>query len=251
MTALLVIRGDDFGSFPEANRAILAAHREGVLRNASVMAPAPAFAAGADELRACRGLCVGLHLAMSCEWADDRWGPISDPATVPSLVDGDGHFFADPSEPFRRGLVLDELMREAAAQLAAARRAGLEVRYVDEHMGIGWWHAPGGGPRFADRLRTWAADEHLVWHGDVVDDERAMLNARYAQPTPAAVAAAIAGLGPGTWLWLTHPGQAAGAMARARLRGGGDAPGSIAAERAGDTDLLRAPAVAHALDAAG
>jgi hypothetical protein len=39
MKKLLLTRGDDFGSFVEANLAIRDCHLHGILRNASIMVP--------------------------------------------------------------------------------------------------------------------------------------------------------------------------------------------------------------------
>ncbi len=246
MTSLLVTRADDFGSFPEANNAILACLAAGALRNVSVQVPTPWFAAGASALAA-TDACIGLHLSITCEWEEPRWGPVSDPATVRSLIDDEGKFFADPMVPFQRGLVLDEIMREAAAQLAAARAAGLAVRYVDEHMGIGWLHGPDGGERLHDRLRAWATSEGLLYHEDVVPGQRGFMDRVAAPRGVDAVVDALADLPPGPWLLLTHPAQDAGVIARSRLRGGGVA-GEVARERAEDAMLLRDPRFVFALD---
>ncbi len=246
MTPLLVTRADDFGSFPEANRAILDCLAAGALRNVSVQAPTPWFASGAPALAATTA-CIGLHLSITCEWDQPRWGPVSDPATVASLVDDDGMFFADPMVPFRRGLVLDEVMREAAAQLAAARAAGLAVRYVDEHMGVGWLHGPDGGVRLHQRLRAWARSEGLLYHEDIVPTGRDFM-ARVASPrSPATIRAALAELPAGPWLLLTHPAEDAGVIAASRLRGS-SAIGEVARERALDAALLRDPLFTAALD---
>ncbi|HYE07388.1 MAG TPA: ChbG/HpnK family deacetylase [Planctomycetota bacterium] len=237
MASLLITRADDFGSFPEANRAILACLDAGALRNVSVQAPTPWFASGAPALAA-TDACIGLHLSITCEWEQPRWGPVSDPSTVASLVDDDGMFFADPMVPFRRGLVLDEIMREAAAQLAAARAAGLDVRYVDEHMGVGWLHGPHGGPRLHERLRAWARSEGLLYHEDVAPMANDFM-ARVAPPRrPAEVAAALVGLPTGPWLMILHPAESTGVIAASRLRGGG-AAGDVARDRALDAALLR------------
>ena len=47
----IVTRGDDSGSCHSANRAIADAFKNGLLRNASVMVPAPAFKDAAQMYR--------------------------------------------------------------------------------------------------------------------------------------------------------------------------------------------------------
>src|SRR3954469_5001259 len=104
MDTLLITRGDDFGSFAEANHAIIDSFKRGVLRNASIMAPAPHFEHAAQLARENPGLCVGLHLALTSEWEEVRFGPVLDAKEVPSLVEPDGTFLATPMQHHRRGV---------------------------------------------------------------------------------------------------------------------------------------------------
>lgn len=253
MTTLLVTRGDDFGSFPEADRAIVDAHDRGCLRNASIMAPAPSFAHAAELARTRPGLCLGLHVTMTCEWRETRWGPLCDPSEVPSLVGADGCFLPTTMGLFERGVVLDDLMRETRAQLAHARAAGVRIEYLDEHMGIAWVHEPGGRERFVDRLRRFAAEEGLLWHDDVAPAANAFHSRFAAHPRPATLADAIAALDgiEGTWLWMTHPAYAEGAIARDRLVAMPDERGAQARLRAVDTALLMAGGFAEACSRLG
>ena len=69
----LITTADDFGASPEVNEAVIQAHREGVLRFASLMVDAPAAAEAAQAARALPGLGVGVHLVL-CEAQPAAWG---------------------------------------------------------------------------------------------------------------------------------------------------------------------------------
>jgi predicted glycoside hydrolase/deacetylase ChbG (UPF0249 family) len=60
----LIATADDFGDTPAVNAAVLRAHREGILRFASLMTGRPAAAEAAPIARDNPGLGVGLHLEL-------------------------------------------------------------------------------------------------------------------------------------------------------------------------------------------
>ena len=134
----LVTRGDDVGMCESANRGVLSSIREGCVRNISVMATGPALAHAASLLAREPGVCVGLHVALNCEWVTPRWGNVLPAAQVPSLCKPDGTQWETPNELHNRGFSVAEAMAEITAQLAKVRAAGFTVSYLDEHMGVGW-----------------------------------------------------------------------------------------------------------------
>ncbi len=135
----LLTRGDDFGSFHCANRAIKDAFQQGILRNTSLMVPAPQFAEAAQLCREMPGLCVGLHATINCEWREVRWGPVAGADRVPSLVLEDGSFYADPVAQYHHPARNEEIIMELEAQLYRARDAGVRIQYMDTHMGFSWF----------------------------------------------------------------------------------------------------------------
>src|SRR5215813_8893882 len=60
----LIINGDDFGYSEAVNRAIVMAHREGVLTSCSLMVNEGAASQAIELARLNSGLAVGLHLAL-------------------------------------------------------------------------------------------------------------------------------------------------------------------------------------------
>jgi predicted glycoside hydrolase/deacetylase ChbG (UPF0249 family) len=204
MAIRLVTRGDDLGSFKAANRAIVDAHKNGILKNASLMVPAPAFEDAVERVRSAKDLCLGLHVTLTAEWDAPRWGPVSPRERVRSLIDEQGNFLRDPLAIHKRKVDLDELMLEIQAQLDKARAAGLNIQYVDEHMGVSWIH-PKGRPdsRLCNRLSQWCRKEGLVWHTDVakglpeLQDKELTLQEHFLRRIEMAA--------PGTYLFMTHP----------------------------------------------
>jgi hypothetical protein len=244
MAIRLITRGDDSGSFEAANRAVVDAHKNGILKNTSLMVPGPAFAHAAELLKAEAGLCIGLHLTLTAEWDAPRWGPVAPRERVRSLIDEDGCFLSDPMKIHQRGVNLDECMIEAQSQLDAARAAALNVEYVDEHMGVAWIH-PEGKPaaRLSGRMKEWCKKEGLVWHLDVAKD--------LPQPKQKGLPFAdeflqrVEQAGVGTYLWVTHPAYDTPEMQS--VSGSGCKRGTLGAAREADYRLLCDPAFAAAL----
>lgn len=219
----LVTRADDAGSSQSANRAIVEASRAGFLRNISIMVPGPTFAEAAEML-AGSAMCLGLHVTLNAEWDAVRWGPVAPRESVRSLVGADGMFYPTPQQSLERGVNLDEMKIEITAQLAMARAHGLAIRYLDQHMGVGWL------PGLGDWLRTFAAKEGLLF-----DEGLSRLPAvgEIADPIEHLVAQ-LEAIGLGTYLMVTHP-----AYDNAEMRAQDTVQGPrIGVERDGDRRML-------------
>lgn len=193
----LVTRGDDAGSAEAANRAILEAFRDGILRNTSVMAPAPCVEHAAELLAGCRGLCCGLHATITAEWDAVRWGPVLPAAQVPSLVDSHGHFPPTTRALHERGVAVDEVLAELDAQLDRLVRLGFDIRYADTHMGF-LWVADGLDAAFAQ----WCAGKGLVHR---IAAAR-LPDAPGDDDPPERLLARLAAAPEGTYLLVGHPG---------------------------------------------
>jgi chitin disaccharide deacetylase len=138
----LIVKGDDMGAAHGINVATIDAHKRGVLTTTNVIVPGPWFLEAARMLRDTPTLDVGVHLALTSEWDNVKWRPLTQ---VPSLVDADGYFF--PTVQPRPGGVanasikenawkIDEIERELRAQLTAARRHLPQATYTWNHMGF-------------------------------------------------------------------------------------------------------------------
>ncbi|HRQ37924.1 MAG TPA: polysaccharide deacetylase family protein [Chloroflexota bacterium] len=135
---VVILHADDIGMC----QAGLAAYAEivefGVLSSAAVMAPCPWFPATAvlyHSLRANRpNLDMGVHVTLTSEWANYRWGPISTRDVDSCLLDGDGYFPQTTAVVQANGRAA-AVLAEMEAQLQRALAAGIDVTHLDSHMG--------------------------------------------------------------------------------------------------------------------
>ena len=132
----LILNADDFGAAPEVNEAVERAHRDGVLRSASLMVGAAAADDAVERARRMRGLAVGLHVVL----VNGR--PVLPPERVPDLVDARGEFLVDlVSAGFRfflRPGIRAQLAAEIRAQFERFAQTGLGLDHVDaqSHMHV-------------------------------------------------------------------------------------------------------------------
>lgn len=152
----IVARGDDAGAAIAANRAVEQAAREGVLKNASVLACGPALEDAAERFKTIPDLCIGLHLALASEWDQLTWAPVS---RHPLLTDSRGCLPQSPIHLPKTPEAIEAMLLEADAQLAALRAAGLEPEYMDEHMATSAWAVP----ELREPLSAWARERSLPW----------------------------------------------------------------------------------------
>lgn len=157
----LLARADDAGLSISANKAIRAAVRQGIVRNISLLAPAPEIAAAAELLRDLRDEAdFGFHVCFTAEWASLRWSPLSGRLNAATFTRKDGTFPYTIREllSINNGIGpdLDAMEREVDNQYSKLRDLGFELRYLDEHMGVG------DVPGLAERLFTFATEHSLI-----------------------------------------------------------------------------------------
>lgn len=126
---VVIVSCDDLGLSQSTNTGVYRSLRDGIGTTAGLMVPAPWSRDAAGRYR---GEDVGVHLTLTAEFDQYRWGPITH---APSLLDGDGGFprtvvdaweHADP----------DEVRRECRAQIERAILWGFDVSHLDSHMAI-------------------------------------------------------------------------------------------------------------------
>lgn len=233
----LVTRTDDAASCSEANRAIAACADAGTVRCVSVMAVGPALEEAASLLAHRSDIEVGLHVSLNSEWETIKWGPVAPLAQVSSLVNEDGHFLPLPPDLKAKGFELAEAMVEIAAQLQRLRAVGFRPTYLDEHCGVSWIN-----PDFPAALDAFAAQEGL-------------LRVRSVRGLPGNgndLVARVNVAPPGDYVFVTHPGldEPEGIMRHFHLAGEPD-DGTIARERAAESQLLCTPELGQTLEQAG
>jgi predicted glycoside hydrolase/deacetylase ChbG (UPF0249 family) len=138
----LIVKADDMGAAHGVNVGTIDAYKNGVVTTTNVIVPGPWFLEAARMLRENPGLDVGVHLALTSEWENVKWRPVTH---APSIVDPDGYFF--PMVVPRKGFApntsireaawkLDEIERELRAQLDLAKRHLPQATYTWYHMGF-------------------------------------------------------------------------------------------------------------------
>lgn len=125
---LVIVHCRGFGVTHAANLAVRDAFDAGVATTASLMMPCP-WAREAAALH--RGEDVGIMLTMNSELDLYRWSPLTH---APSLLDGDSGFPRSVQE-FWDHADLDEVRREARAQLERAIVWGFDVSFIGSHLG--------------------------------------------------------------------------------------------------------------------
>jgi len=241
-TTILVTRGDDIGVAVGANRAAYDACTEGILRNVSLIACAPHVADAAARLRDLSHINIGLHVCLTCEWDQPRWGPVAPRRAVPHLLAPDGAFYNYPQALHDTRVALDELMIEVAAQLRHLRALGLRVAYLDTHVGVEWLHDYG----LRDRLAALATQEGLLYNLPLQRlplEETPVDNYDYAGRLMQQLAMAP----PGAYLVVGHPTYDDAEMRAFVLCGAPRRSGvEIAAERNGQRAMfMRADVLAY------
>jgi predicted glycoside hydrolase/deacetylase ChbG (UPF0249 family) len=131
---LLIVNADDLGMYGGVNEGIARAFESGVVTSTSLMVPAPEAPAAMRWLADHPEVSFGVHLTVVCDLPELRWGPLSSPEEVPSLVDEHGHFHpVDRMSQWLPTLRIAELEREFRAQLAGVLAAGLSPVHLDWH----------------------------------------------------------------------------------------------------------------------
>lgn len=131
----LIIRTDDIGFCHSINMAIEKVLEEGRVTAISVMACGPWLDHAVDILKRHPEVSVGVHLALNSEWREYKWGPVASVSEVSSLVDENGKFFGTRKDLMANLPKPEEVEKELRAQLDLALRKGLDISYVDYHMG--------------------------------------------------------------------------------------------------------------------
>jgi len=130
----VIFTADDFGMSPALNGAVVLAHRQGLLRCASLMVTGPAAPQAIAMAREMPELCLGVHLTLI------QGRSVLSPRDIPHLVDSQGRFAHNPVKVgwryYWQKELLPEIKRELAAQIEAALAPGLKVWFLNGHVNL-------------------------------------------------------------------------------------------------------------------
>ena len=131
---LLILHADDLAVAHSEDAASFDALDRGAVTSASIMVPCPWLTEVAAYAKAHPDADLGLHLTLTSEWKNYRWGPVASTNTVLSLLDPSGYLWPDTPEAIR-SLKADEAEREIRAQIEHAIAMGIHPTHLDSHMG--------------------------------------------------------------------------------------------------------------------
>lgn len=137
----LLVRGDDIGSSHAANLGCIESYQNGIMQSVELMVPCPWFPEAVKMLKENPGLDVGIHLVMTSEWDNIKWGPLTD---APSISDEDGYFypmvrkradFPPNSSVQEADWDIEEIEREIRAQIELGLKYVPWATHAGFHMG--------------------------------------------------------------------------------------------------------------------
>ena len=136
----IIFRGDDMGFSHSCNVACIDAYQNGVIKSVEVIANGPWFEEAVRLLNEHPELDVGVHLALTSEWSNLKWGPLTH---APSLVDEHGYFFPMiwPNDNFPKAALTNqewqfaELEAEFRAQIERVKERIPQTSHITDHMG--------------------------------------------------------------------------------------------------------------------
>jgi predicted glycoside hydrolase/deacetylase ChbG (UPF0249 family) len=203
----LIVKGDDMGAAHGINAATIKAFKNGVLTTTNVIVPGPWFPEAARLLKENPGLDVGVHLALTSEWDNVKWRPLT---YSPSIVDEDGYLLpmvqpragaATGRSLKERAWKLEEVERELRAQLTLAKRHLPQATYTWNHMGF-----TSLGPDVAGLVARLSKEYGLMVPTDLgIQPVGRVYDGRDSGAVKAEkLAARLESLGPGLWLHIDH-----------------------------------------------
>ena len=137
----IAFRIDDMGALHSVNVASIDVYQNGLATSVEVLTVGAWFPEAVKMLKENPGLDVGVHLAITSEWENVKWRPLTD---CPSLVDENGYFFpmmgpnaAYPGQSVMENIKkfdIKEIEKEFRAQIELALKNIPNVTHISGHM---------------------------------------------------------------------------------------------------------------------
>ena len=131
---VVIFHVDDVGMSLDGNHGAIESMTNGVATSCSIMMTCPWVPGYFHYLKDHPNTDAGLHLTLTSEWKDYRWGPLSGKSAVPGLEDGEGAMWASVEDVVKHATA-DEVEKEIRAQIERALQMGFRPTHLDSHMG--------------------------------------------------------------------------------------------------------------------
>lgn len=125
----VIINADDFGMSEAFNYGVIKSYCEGVVSSTSLMVNLPAAEHAVKLAKDYPNLFIGQHTNLVLG------EPCSDPASIPSLVDSNGHFLGSKDyKTGKRKFVYEDVKKETIAQMERFRElTGYDPKHIEGH----------------------------------------------------------------------------------------------------------------------
>jgi predicted glycoside hydrolase/deacetylase ChbG (UPF0249 family) len=131
---VVIFHVDDAGMSYPSNQGAINSIEKGVATSTSIMMPCPWAASFVKYVLAHPSVDAGLHLTLTSEWDNYRWGPLCGKPRVPGLTDTEGALWHSVEEVTAHATG-DEVEAEIRAQIDRAITLGFKPTHLDSHMG--------------------------------------------------------------------------------------------------------------------
>ncbi|HWA33901.1 MAG TPA: polysaccharide deacetylase family protein, partial [Cyclobacteriaceae bacterium] len=136
----LIVRGDDMGYSHSGNEALIKTFKEGIETSIEVIVPSPWFPEAVKMLAQNPGVDVGIHLAITSEWDNLKWRPLTD---CRSIRDATGYFYpmVFPNKNYPGQSIaenkwnLADIEKEFRAQIETGLKNIPGISHLSAHMG--------------------------------------------------------------------------------------------------------------------
>ncbi|PMQ00801.1 MAG: hypothetical protein CBR30_09215 [Dictyoglomus sp. NZ13-RE01] len=130
----LIITADDFGVCHSVNEAIIKLLENKVISGATLMAPCSWAIEAGEWGRMHPEVSIGVHITLTSEWKNYKWGPVTRNKSVSTLTDKYG-YFPERAEDLIGNVDEKELEEEIRNQILLVKKFGISPSHLDNHMG--------------------------------------------------------------------------------------------------------------------
>ncbi len=171
----LIVRGDDMGFSHSADQALLKSYKNGIQTSIEVIVPSPWFPEAVKMLKQNPRADVGLHFAITSEWDNVKWRPITD---CSSLKNEDGYFYPmlqkNKNYPGQavtdHAFKIEDIEKELRAQIEMAKKYLPNLSHVSGHM---------GSLAFTPEVKAMVMRVSIDYNLPMVDADRAGMSLNY------------------------------------------------------------------------